>query len=1413
MEAWTFSNALAFAFRDRFPVSPGHTLVVTRRVTPDWFTATEAERAAILALIGDVKRQLDEELAPDGYNVGFNAGLAAGQTVMHLHVHVIPRFRGDMDDPRGGVRHVIPSKANYLREVAPLSTGGDDDPFSRHVIPLFERANDIAIVAAFVQESGLDRIQAAIESALRRGARIRVITGDYLNITQAGALETLLDWEQAARADDDGESGRFLARVIEVERLPTRSKSFHPKSWRFESNDLGVAFVGSSNLSRSALESGIEWNLRVDRDRDTTAYARICDAFEGLWTRARRLDPAWIEAYAQRARRAQLAMPPGEEDAEALEPPPEPHDVQHEALERLRACRAEGRKRAIVVLATGLGKTWLAAFDHAQLQADLGRRPRLLFIAHRAELLKQASRTYRRMLRAGGEAARVGWYLGGSNELAADLVFASVAKLSRHDSLARLANEHFDYVVIDEVHHAAADSYRRILDHVDPAFLLGLTATPDRADSADILGLFDDFVAYRADIARGIDLGRLTPFHYFGIKDDIDYENIPWRDRRFDPDTLSQAAQTEARMSTLWSAWGAHRGDRTLVFCCSIAHANFVRSWLKAKGVKVAAVYAGEGSDDRERSLSDLERGELDAVCAVDVFNEGVDVPSIDRVVMLRPTESSVVFLQQLGRGLRASEGKTSVSGVDFVGNHRMFLERLRALLSLGGASGAAALRELLTAEGTVELPAGCSVDLELEAKTQLANLFQVSGADEVERVYRELCIERGTAEDPASRPTAGELHRMGYLPSRLRERHGSWFDFVRGESGLVADEVQLLEVAARFLRELEITAMTRCFKMVTLEVLLEQHALLDGMRVDELATRAHAWLRRSPELFAEVIDGLRVQTLDDVSRSKWFKYWMDNPIAAWTRREGTAWFLIEDDLFRLDLDVTPELVAPLHRLSRELVDYRLAQYRDRKRQDQPTSEGFVCKVTWNKRDPIVKLPPRERATIPEGVTDVRLPVGAVWQFRFAKEFCNVARPTGTANNQLPDLLRGWFGPRAGQPGTAFQIRFHASPNGLWVEPVQAEVIDLASRRKIVAYPDLRAAAGHVASSAEPPDEELVSLPIEDADRDLFAVRVSGMSMDGGKQPLHDGDWAVMRLARSMPASSVEGRVVLVQVEDDAHGAGYQIKRLKREGRGWRLTSDNPDGPTFEATDAMVPIARLERALRPEDLAPASGTVFEETDLGRQFQLEALSPRSDRHAGHLFIFIDRPDLLVEPDRVRFTGITPRPAETAFVLAKRDATNWQYVGIGRQTEDRGTWSLPAVDLATWRKWGKGREVSRRLAGGALERARVASAELLARPENKRWIQRGERRARILGEARNGGLRIDGGSDGFAERTVSLTDLAWVINAADDVANTGGLLDEARVNKLRYLDGTPKESTRWIDTGWAIAAWHALDNGAR
>ncbi len=238
---------------------------------------------------------------------------------MHLHVHVIPRYLGDMEDPRGGVRHVIPGKGNYLRG-APLVTGGEDDPFLRApLLPLFEVAERIAIVTAFAQESGVRRIEPYLQRAtLGSRSEVRLVTGDYLEITQVSALERLLDLQAASQLADDDDAdddeaarGRMEVRVVEVEQLPGRTRSFHPKSWRVEGSAFAVAFVGSSNLSLSALDTAIEWNLRVDRARDPAAYQSVCGAFEKLWKLARPLDSDWIDAYAARARARPQMLPSG----------------------------------------------------------------------------------------------------------------------------------------------------------------------------------------------------------------------------------------------------------------------------------------------------------------------------------------------------------------------------------------------------------------------------------------------------------------------------------------------------------------------------------------------------------------------------------------------------------------------------------------------------------------------------------------------------------------------------------------------------------------------------------------------------------------------------------------------------------------------------------------------------------------------------------------------------------------------------------------------------------------------------------------------------------------------------------------------------------------------------------------------
>lgn len=374
---WVASNALAFAIRDMFPVAKGHTLIVTRRVVRDWFEARREEQLAVLDLVDLVKRQLDEEFHPAGYNVGFNAGEAAGQTVMHLHVHVIPRYEGDMDDPRGGVRHAIPWKGNYKRvAAAPLVVGGAKDPFLAHIRPLIARAHEIAIVAAFVQDSGLELLQTPVFSAAERGARIRLVTGDYLDITQAEALKRMLDWQGAFSPRP-----LFEARVVETSLLPGPTRSFHPKSWRFEGHGFGVAFVGSSNVSASALATGIEWNLRTDRSQDPAAYGLIKGEFELLWDLSRPLTYDWVTAYAARVHLAPRAFPPGEMEAEPLTPAPEPHDVQREALDALATTRAEGERRALVVMATGLGKTLLAAYDADAFRGTLEHPIRILFVA------------------------------------------------------------------------------------------------------------------------------------------------------------------------------------------------------------------------------------------------------------------------------------------------------------------------------------------------------------------------------------------------------------------------------------------------------------------------------------------------------------------------------------------------------------------------------------------------------------------------------------------------------------------------------------------------------------------------------------------------------------------------------------------------------------------------------------------------------------------------------------------------------------------------------------------------------------------------------------------------------------------------------------------------------------------------
>lgn len=1143
-------NALAYAIRDRYPVSAGHTLIIPHRHVATWFDATADEQAAMLALADEVKAALDAECRPDGYNLGLNVGEAAGQTVMHLHLHVIPRYHGDVDDPRGGVRYVVPSRGNYLRDdfqpapfVGPqrLATGGRDH-FIGHLADAFAEADAIDIVAAFVQRTGVDFLRERFESALARGARVRVLTGDYLAITQAGALAALLDLSRS----EAGER-RFEVRVVETDALAAdgAGRTFHPKAWIFRRGERALAYVGSSNMSRAALTDGVEWNLRVDRASEPARVEAIRDAFDALWRRGRVIDDAWLDDYRLRVRDAKFDLPPGELDPDE---PPEPRDVQAEALDAIRADRAEDRERGLVVLATGLGKTWLAAFDLRAFEAEHGRPARCLFIAHRFELLRQAALTYRRLF----PLRRVGYFVGGAEDLDAELVFASVQRLARPEQIDRFAPDAFDYVVIDEVHHAHADSYRRVIAYFRPRWLLGLTATPERPDSGDIFGLFDDHTTYRADIGVGITLGHLVPFHYFGLADPTDYKPY-WRSGKFAAEAIAGAVQTEERMQRVWHAWQKHDGTRTLVFCCTIAHAMYVNAWLSARGVRTKCVHSRPDSDDRQGALDALEAGVIDAVVTVDLFNEGIDCKPIDRVVMLRPTESSIVFLQQLGRGLRTADtGKTALTVLDFVGNHRGFLDRIRALINLGNPDREATVRRFLR-DRSVELPEGCTVELELEAIDLLAQLLP-SGADiAAAEAYFELSEARGV------RPTLGEMHRRGHQPEALRRKHQSWFDFIaaRDPERLSAMERRALDAAGAWLAEVEKTAMTKSYKMVVLDVLCEAGALWTGMALDELARRCQRRVLRTPALRADV-DGLKVLP-DPTDEAAFAAYWRGNPIRAWSRGR---WFTVEDERLvpTLPLAADDPAADALAAMTTEVVGYRLARYLGER--EARVGEPFEAVVRPTARGLRVELPDRARFDVPRGPTAVRLDDGAVWRVVFGAKAVERARPVvGGQDDALAGLLRRWFGPSAGWGGVdrvrfePFGDHWRAGPAELMGEAVD----DAASEMTLPYFETLRAAASWgVDRSVEDHAARRVAVErLPSKPEECFVVRVSGDSMDGGKAPLPDGARVVMRWMRGVGFAAVVGRVVLLARGDES-GRGYHLKRVVETERGRALRSDNP---------------------------------------------------------------------------------------------------------------------------------------------------------------------------------------------------------------------------------------------------------------
>ena len=1271
---WFCSNALCFAIPDHKPASRGHLLIITRRHVATWFDCTLPEQNDLMALVNQAKTLLDQQLdpQPDGYQVLFNSGAAAGQTVHHAHVHLIPRYADKTSGPCGSAKPVAPEQAspvadNSRKQVSGLSRltqPGSLPSFSLTVGhpagPLWPRianripgATEIDLVASFAQSSGLDLIRKALFSAHEAGARIRLLVGDYLCITSPDALRTLFGW-MAIAGHSRGLAGHFEARLVELEKLHGHPSTFHPKAWRIADATGGIMVVGSSNLSRSALTTGVEWNLVGETAGSQSLDQEMAAAFEALWCQATPLSAEVITRYSRRAELAEntravwdgenVPMDPATGSREEKNPDQiaifSPRPWQTTALESLATIRRDGYTKALVAVATGLGKTWLAAFDLLAISKSLGRCPRVLVIAHRAEILAQAEGTLRQALDHasalhGWPPCRVSWYAGDQSDLSGSLVIASIQKLSRRRSpgspapegLAALDAAQFDYCVIDEVHHAEAPSYRRVLARLRASFTLGLTATPDRTDGVDIATLFDDILAAQATIGDGITEGSLVPFRYRGLKDDTDFEQIPWRNGRFDPLILEKKLANSARMERLWVEWLADAPDppqlsRTLVFCCSRRHALFTRDWLRHRKVAAAALFSEsvgvDGprlvSDPRMASLAQFREGSLEALCVVDLFNEGLDVPQVSRVVMLRPTESKVIFLQQLGRGLRAAEGKTRLSVIDFVGNHKVFASRLMHVLALGknGQPTSNPWEDLkdFVAGRPPGLPPGCTVDLDMEAKELLQRLVP-SGGNAVVAAYRLMRMEL------ERRPTPAELVHAGYLPLTVSASHDSWLDFCRGEGDLDAAEQTALDQHGPWFRMLQTTSLTKSYKMVVLRVLLDSDAIWDGMEINELALACRAFLEGHPLLRADLEGaGFRRGSGKD-EQTAFSNWWFKWPLSRWMdEQSGKKWFALQDKNFAANFGCPLAGRGAFEQLTGELVDCRLAQYARSRLPKNGNKVGdgkafFVARVTHAGGKPSLILPRVEdEPGRPMGPITVRLPDGKKWLFRLVKMACNSAGPksegvaeAGRATNQLGTLLRDWFGENAGQPETRFEVIFTqemVARGVVWsVEPIEpraamppqpiavktppstplpafrlVETPALSERyEQFVPVYNLQAAAGFWGAESVPEEIGWAAVPDVRLREGMFMAQVQGSSME----PLiHDKSWC---LFRRCPGGSREGRIVLVQFNslgDPENGGRFTVKKYHAEkvadAEGWRhgriqLLPLNPEFQPIELSE------------------------------------------------------------------------------------------------------------------------------------------------------------------------------------------------------------------------------------------------------
>ena len=797
-------------------------------------------------------------------------------------------------------------------------TGGQDKRMYLYyqLINSLKQADSVDIVVSFLMESGVRMLLGELDNALKRGAKIRILTGNYLGITQPSALYLIK---------------HRLGEQVDLRFYNEKNRSFHPKSYMFHYKEYSTIYIGSSNISRSALTSGIEWNYRFSSKTDTQNYEKFYNTFVDLFeNHSVVIDDDELKRYSKNWHRPAVSKDLDRYDLQDNETSNdivlfEPRGVQIEALCSLENTRAEGARRALVQAATGVGKTYLAAFDSKKYE-------RVLFVAHREEILKQAAESFKNVR----DSDDYGFFDGESKCTDKSVIFASVATLGRNEYLNNkyFASDYFNYIVIDEFHHAINDQYQRIVNYFNPQFLLGLTATPERMDGRNIYEICDYNVPYEISLKEAINKGMLVPFHYYGIFDDTDYSKLHIVRGRYDEKELNETYIGNVhRYELIYKYYCKYGSRQALGFCCSKEHAREMAREFSSRGIPSVAVFSdasGEYTEKRNVAIQKLKNGEIRVIFSVDMFNEGVDITSVDMVMFLRPTESPIVFLQQLGRGLRKCKGKEYLNVLDFIGNYEK-AGRVRFLLE--GKSSTHG--EVYHPSDILLFPDDCLVDFDMK----LIDLF--AKMDRKHLKLRDQVINEyfRVKEFLGKRPSRLDL--FTYMDDNIYEtaiRHSKdnpfkkYLEFLNdiGELNQIEEEFYK-GIGREFISLLENTNMSKVYKMPVLMAFYNNSNVLMEVSEKQLLSSWKEFFSTGTN-WKDLDKNMTLQKYKDISDKDHLKKILAMPVH-FLLESGKGFFVRNDEMvLGLREELRPLIDNPvMTQQMKDVIDYRTMDYYQRR--------------------------------------------------------------------------------------------------------------------------------------------------------------------------------------------------------------------------------------------------------------------------------------------------------------------------------------------------------------------------------------------------------------------------------------------------------------------------------------------------